>query len=146
MGTKPKETSIQRAAWLKKEGEAKAQQKSKREREHDERLAREQALASTLDASNKGFKMMAKLGYKPGATLGKSTDARTEPNHLSMKEDRGGIGMDSEKKRKMRELIEDGERQEKKTKVDQVDYRERLRQEREEERLSRQAHAAQKVL
>lgn len=127
-------------------GEAKAQQKSKREREHDERLAREQALASTLDASNKGFKMMAKLGYKPGATLGKSTDARTEPIHLSMKEDRGGIGMDSEKKRKMRELIEDGERQEKKTKVDQVDYRERLRQEREEERLSRQAHAAQKVL
>lgn len=89
---------------------------------------------------------MAKLGYKPGGTLGKSADARTEPIHLSMKEDRGGIGMDSEKKRKMRELIEDDARQEKKTKVDQVDYRERLRQEREEERLARQTHAAQKVL
>jgi hypothetical protein len=108
-------------------------------------VAREAALGNELDASNKGFKMMAKLGYKPGTTLGKSTDARTEPIHLSMKEDRGGIGMDSEKKRKMRELIAESERQEKKTKVNQVDYRERLRQEREEERLSRQVHAAQKV-
>jgi hypothetical protein len=89
--------------------------------------------------------MMAKLGYKPGATLGKTADARTEPIHLSMKEDRGGIGMDSEKKRKMRELLEESEHKEKKTKVDQVDYRERLREGREQERLSRQAHAAQKV-
>jgi flagellar biosynthesis GTPase FlhF len=102
-------------------------------------------LTSSLDASNKGFKMMAKLGYKPGSTLGKSADARTEPLHLSMKEDRAGVGMDSEKKRKMREALEATERQEKKVKIDQVDYRERLRQEREEQRLEGQVHAAQKV-
>jgi hypothetical protein len=90
--------------------------------------------------------MMAKLGYKPGATLGKSTDARTEPIHLSIKEDRGGIGMDSEKKRKMREALEETDRQEKKVKTDALDYRERLRMEREEQRLDSQTKAAQKVV
>ncbi|KIW04147.1 uncharacterized protein PV09_04955 [Verruconis gallopava] len=143
--SRSKETSIQRAARLKREGEARSRQKTKEERERDERLAREAALASSLDASNKGFKIMTKLGYKPGSTLGKTADARTEPIHLSMKEDRGGIGMDSEKKRKIREALETNERLEKKAKTDQVDYRERLQQEREEKRLEHQAHAAQRV-
>lgn len=89
--------------------------------------------------------MMAKLGYKPGTTLGKVADARMEPIHLSMREDRGGIGLDSEKKRKMREQLEESTKQTKKVKVDQLDYRERLRQEREEKRLEGQIKGAQKV-
>jgi len=123
-------------------GEAKGYQKTKKEREADEAAAREAALATSLDTSNKGFKLMTKLGYKPGTALGKASDARTEPIGLIVKEDRGGIGLDSEKKRKFREEIE---QEVKKVKVEQGGYRDRLRQEREERRLEAQFIAAQKV-
>jgi hypothetical protein len=116
--------------------------KSKQEREQDEATAREAALAQALDSSNKGFKMMAKLGYKPGSALGKTADARTVPINPVMKDDRGGIGHDAEKKRKFRE---EAEQEAKKVKVDQVGYRDRMRQEREEKRLQGQIFGAQKV-
>jgi hypothetical protein len=86
--------------------------------------------------------MMAKLGYKPGSALGKAADARVEPINPVLKEDRGGIGHDTEKKRKFRE---EAEQEAKKVKVDQVGYRERMRQEREEKRLQGQIFGAQKV-
>lgn len=99
--------------------------------------------------------MMAKLGFKPGSALGKdaSTDSPTsgvdewnrrltEPLGISMKEGRGGIGMDSEKKRKFREQMEE---EVKKVKTEEVDYRERVRLEREERRQEAQFHSAQKV-
>lgn len=156
-----KETSIQRAARKKKEvgisyvsrnalgaeltadkGEARAHVKSKHERDEDEAAAREAALAKSLDSSNKGFKMMAKLGYKPGSALGKTADARTVPINPVLKEDRGGIGHDTERKRKFRA---EAEQEAKKVKVDQVGYRDRMRQEREEKRLQAQIFGAQKV-
>lgn len=124
------------------EGEARARVKSKQEREEDEAAAREAALAKSLDSSNKGFKMMAKLGYKPGSALGKIADARTVPINPVLKEDRGGIGHDAEKKRKFRAAAE---QEAKKVKVDQVGYRDRMRQEREEKRLQAQIFGAQKV-
>jgi len=86
--------------------------------------------------------MMAKLGYKPGTTLGKAKDARTEPIGVSIREGKGGIGHDTEKKRKIREELEEAA---KRVKVDQGDYRERVRQEREEKRLEGQIIGAQKV-
>jgi hypothetical protein len=116
--------------------------KSKQEREEDEAAAREVALAKSLDSSNKGFKMMAKLGYKPGSALGKTADARTVPINPVLKEDRGGIGHTAEKKRKFRE---EAEAEAKKVKVDQVGYRDRMRQEREEKKLQGQIFGAQKV-
>jgi hypothetical protein len=86
--------------------------------------------------------MMAKLGYKPGSTLGRSEDARTEPIGVIVKENRGGIGHDTEKKRKIREEFEEAA---KRVKVEEVGYRERVRQEREEKRHAAQVTAAQKV-
>lgn len=124
------------------QGEARARVKSKQEREEDEAAAREAALAKSLDSSNKGFKMMARLGYKPGSALGKAADARTVPINPVLKDDRGGIGHDAEKKRKFRE---EAEQEAKKVKVDQVGYRDRMRMEREEKRLQSQIFAAQKV-
>lgn len=117
--------------------------KSKEEKRADEDAARETALSTAIDSSNKGFKMMAKLGYKPGATLGKSEDARTEPIQLQMKDDRGGIGLDAEKKRRIREEFE---HETKRVKADETDYRERHRLQREEARLLGQISGAQKVL
>lgn len=119
--------------------------------------------------------MMAKLGYKPGEGLGRDarsgtrsdtgTEAetgtgtgtqsdtgektqpeterkRTEPLDLIFKEDRGGIGLDSEKKRKIREEAEEAV---KKIKHEEGDYRDRVREERENRRVEGQFHAAQKV-
>jgi len=104
----PKETSLQRTARLKKEAAERGRVPSKKELAEKAKEARDVALATQLDSSNKGAKMMAKMGFKGGA-LGKSENARTQPIELLMKDDRGGIGMDSEKKRKIREAVEERE-------------------------------------
>ena len=88
--------------------------------------------------------MMAKLGFKPGNTLGASTNphARVEPLGVNVKEDRGGIGLDSEKKRKFREEME-GEA--KRVKAEEGEYRERVAREREDRRLEGLIGGAMKV-
>ena len=146
----------------KKKAEAKAKVPSKAERRAQEAARRDAALStSTLDPTNKGFQMMAKLGYKPGEGLGRRPEAvdsqtetetgtdtgpakrkRTEPLDLIFKEDRGGIGLDSEKKRKIREEADEAV---KKIQHDEGDYRDRVREERESRRLEGQFHGAQKV-
>jgi hypothetical protein len=59
-----------------------------------------------------------------------------------MKEGRGGIGLDSEKKRKIRE---EAEKASKKIKQEEGDYRDRVREERELKRTEAQVRGAQKV-
>ncbi|KAF2717406.1 hypothetical protein K431DRAFT_288548 [Polychaeton citri CBS 116435] len=141
-----KETSIQRTARLKREAAERGKVPSKQELAERERKTREEALATKLDdANNKGAKMMARMGFKGGA-LGKSKDARTEPVGIEMKDDRGGIGMDSEKKRKVREAAEAAGVGAKKVKVSEDEYRERNRMEREERRAEGLWWGAMKVL
>ncbi|KAL1854736.1 hypothetical protein Plec18170_004827 [Paecilomyces lecythidis] len=161
-----KETFAQRKLRKQREAEAKAKVPSKAERAAQEAARREAALSeTTLDPNNKGFRMMAKLGFKVGDALGKqpststtdsgtSTDGaapaetddwgrrRTEPLNITVKEDRGGIGLDNEKKRKIRE---EAAEMSKKVKAEEGDYRERMRLEREERRTEAQVRAAQKV-
>lgn len=140
------------------QAEARGRVPSKAERAAQEAARRDEALAtSTLDPSNKGFKMMAKLGFKAGESLGKrdtgataddpdstqtQTKTRSEPLNLIFKEDRGGIGLDNEKKRKIREEAEEAT---KKIKREEGDYRDRVREERELKRTEAQLRAAQKV-
>ncbi|KAK5158097.1 hypothetical protein LTR04_005319 [Oleoguttula sp. CCFEE 6159] len=137
-----KETSIQRRTRKQREAEIKGRTKPKAEREADEATAREAALATKLNPSNKGAQMMAKLGFKGGALGKANSDARTEPINVLIKEDRGGIGLDSEKKRKFRE---DMEHEVKRVKAEEGDYRERVRREQEEKRIEGQIIGAQKV-
>ncbi|PIG69079.1 G-patch domain protein [Aspergillus arachidicola] len=134
-----KETFTQKKRRQQREAEARAKVPSKAERAAQEAERRDAALAtSTLNPSNKGFQMMAKLGFKPGQALGKSQDegasnqkpdsksgGRAEPLNLVFKEDRGGIV--------------------KKVKQEEGDYRDRVRIERETRRTEAQFHAAQKV-
>ena len=89
--------------------------------------------------------MMAKLGFKQGGALGAATNpnARTTPLELLVKEGRSGVGMDNEKKRKIREEMEGVA---KKVKVDEGDYRERMAKEREDRRLEGLVTGAQRVL
>lgn len=140
-----KETSLQRAARLKREAAERGRIKSKKEIAEEQRLAREQALATQLDASNKGAKMMAKMGFKGGA-LGRSEDARTQPIELLMKDDRGGIGMDSEKRKRVREAAEEAAGKEKRQKVDEGEYVQRTREERDERRCEGMWWSAIRVL
>ncbi|KAG6016342.1 hypothetical protein E4U43_003869 [Claviceps pusilla] len=153
--TSVKETSLQRTQRLKKEALARGMVKSKAQLREEEAAAREKALStSMLEApgarKSKGFAMMAKMGFTGGG-LGKTTEdgdtrAVTEPIRLSLKEDRGGIGMESEKKRKLQEAMEERDIKTKAVKVeDPLEYRERVRKEREDERLEKQFRAAQRV-
>ncbi|KAK3067414.1 hypothetical protein LTR53_015736 [Teratosphaeriaceae sp. CCFEE 6253] len=141
----PKETSLQRTTRLKKEAAERGRVPSKKEIAANAKAARDTALATQLDSSNKGAKMMARMGFKGGA-LGKSDDARTQPIELQLKDDRGGIGMDSEKKRKIREVAAELETQRKRKKVDEDEYRQRTRDEREEKRAEGQMWSAMRTL
>lgn len=69
--------------------------------------------------------------------------SRAEPLRLIIKEDRGGIGLDSEKKRKFRQ---ETDHVSKKTKAEEGEYRDRMRAEREERRAEGLVVGAQKVL
>jgi hypothetical protein len=62
--------------------------------------------------------------------------------NLIFKEGRGGIGLDSEKKRKIREEAAEAT---KRVKQDEGDYRDRVREERETRRAEAHVRAAQKV-
>ncbi|KAI9784148.1 MAG: hypothetical protein M1839_002652 [Geoglossum umbratile] len=139
-----KETYTQRRFRKQREAEIKGRTKSKAELRAEEAAAREAALSKSLDASNKGYKMMKMMGFQEGSALGKGTTGggRTEPLNIVVKEDKGGIGLDSEKKRKFREQTE---QEAKRVKAEEGDYRERVRREREERRTESLVHGAQKV-
>ncbi|KAK1781113.1 hypothetical protein QBC45DRAFT_78326 [Copromyces sp. CBS 386.78] len=106
------------------------------------------AASPPITTKSKGLAMMAKMGFVPGTALGAKSaesEARTEPIKISIKDGREGIGLESERKRKMREAAEAAGEMAKKARVDEEGYRERVRREREEARLERQVYAAQKV-
>ena len=92
--------------------------------------------------------MMAKLGYKPGDTLGKE-GGRAEPLELSLKEGRGGVGLDTERKRKFRQEVaaeaEEVEKKKLKEGEEREGYRERVGREREEKRVEGMWFGAMKV-
>ncbi|KUI66777.1 G patch domain-containing protein 11 [Cytospora mali] len=153
------ETSLQRRQRLRKEGLQRGHVPSKAELAAQERQKREEGLARSLipdDAAaaaaakkSKGLAMMAKMGFKPGSALGKGGGgggARSEPLRIEVKEDRGGIGADAEKKRKVQEAAAGAAGLAKRAKLEELgDYRERMARERESARKERQVFAAQKI-
>ncbi|KAK5654976.1 hypothetical protein OQA88_6735 [Cercophora sp. LCS_1] len=155
------ETSLQRRLRLRREAEARSRPKSKSELAAEEESRREAALSTSLltkpsvgGTKSKGLSMMAKMGFTGGA-LGKKADPSSssaddhrvvEPIRISIKDGREGIGLESERKRKLREAAEAAGERVKKAKVDEEGYRERVRREREDGRLERLVGAAQKVV
>jgi hypothetical protein len=139
-------TSLQRQQERRRIASLKSQPKTKAELAAAAELARERALATSglSDPTSKGAQMMAKMGFKGGA-LGKTANARTEPIEISIKEGKGGIGMDNEKKRKIREAMEELQGKEKKQKAEEGEYRERVAKEREEKRKEGMWWGAMKV-
>jgi hypothetical protein len=152
-GPKAAETSLQRRQRLRREGEERGRVKSKAELAAEAEARREEALSQSLLSApgakkSKGLAMMAKMGFRAGEALGskdsaaETAPASREPIRLEMKEDRSGIGLDSERKRKVNEAAA---AQQKKIKVDETEFRDRVRREREEARAERQIYAAMKV-
>ena len=88
--------------------------------------------------------MLSKLGFQEGSALGakNNLNGRLEPIGVEVRDNRGGIGLDSEKKRKFRE---ETEHEAKRVKAEEGDFRERVAREREQERLERQVNAAMRV-
>ncbi|KAK0656131.1 hypothetical protein B0T16DRAFT_424797 [Cercophora newfieldiana] len=159
----PAETSLQRRLRLRREAEQRSRPKSKAELAEEETARREAALSKPLldtttssnsasqKSKSKGLAMMAKMGFTGGALGRKYEDGKggddrvTEPIRVVVKDGREGIGLESERKRKLREAAEAAGEAAKKARVDEEGYRERVRREREEARLERQVNAAQKV-
>ncbi|XP_005184376.1 G patch domain-containing protein 11 isoform X2 [Musca domestica] len=94
---------------IKKQRESKAQSSPT---VSNEKL--QEALSKPLETDNKGFKLLAKMGYKPGQALGKVVEKEKpekvaggqprllEPIGITIKSDRQGLGRESA----LRELME----------------------------------------
>ncbi|KAI6190142.1 Coiled-coil domain-containing protein 75 [Aphelenchoides bicaudatus] len=73
---------------------------------------RQEALNKPVSETNKGFSLLAKMGYKPGMTIGKDSQASTstarltEPIDLKLKLGRTGLGHDTMEKEKQQERCE----------------------------------------
>lgn len=62
---------------------------------HLEAERRDEGLGAAITSDNKGFAMMAKMGYKQGDAIGKSTQGIIEPIGIQIKSDRGGLGREA---------------------------------------------------
>lgn len=56
----------------------------------EERL--HEGLHTALPESNKGFSLLAKMGYKPGTGVGKSATGTSEPINIDLKKGTSGLG------------------------------------------------------
>lgn len=82
------------------EVETKQAENSKRQRELAktytvDNVRLQESLNKPITADNKGFQLLAKMGYKAGSGLGKQADARIDPIGFSIKNDRGGLGREA---------------------------------------------------
>lgn len=57
---------------------------------------RDEGMSAAISSDNKGFAMLAKMGYKQGDALGRSTTTGiVEPIAIQVKNDRGGLGRET---------------------------------------------------
>jgi hypothetical protein len=86
--------------------------------------------------------MLSKLGYTPGMALGKTRPGAAEPLRVAVKEGRGGVGLDGERKRRLRDAAE---RATKRVREDEDGFRGRAAAEAAARRVAAQLAAAQGV-
>ncbi|KAF5886181.1 G patch domain-containing protein 11, partial [Clarias magur] len=105
-------------------------------KEH-ERKRRDAALQSSLSSENKGYALLQKMGYTAGQGLGKKGTGRVEPLPISIKNDRGGIGMEELRKKKAEERLKKYRKQ---LQVKQHMEKRSLEDFRERKRIEREKH------
>ncbi|KRT79843.1 hypothetical protein AMK59_8335 [Oryctes borbonicus] len=57
-----------------------------------EKEAREKGLSTAISSDNIGFKLLQKMGYKEGKSLGKNDSGIKEPINVALKESTSGVG------------------------------------------------------
>lgn len=94
--------------------------------------------------STKAMKMMERMGYVSGQALGNNKDGRgiTEPLEAPETVSRGGLGLENQKRRRIREQAALAVRQ---VEEEQTDFRDSVRSELEERRIEGRIQAAKKV-
>ncbi|KKA30665.1 hypothetical protein TD95_002673 [Thielaviopsis punctulata] len=143
-----RETSIQRTRRLKQAALARGRPPSNAAIAATTATARDAALSTSLFAApdatrNKGFTMMAKMGFSGGGLGRADAPGRAEPIRVAPKSDRAGIGLDAERKRKAQDAGHAPP--EKVARIDPLEYRDRVARERAHERRAKQLHAAQRL-
>ena len=114
-------------AKIKKHEMAKKVTTKKKSKSELECEKREEGLNKALDESNRGFSMMAKMGFKMGQSLGKTSEGRKEPIEVKVKVDRAGLGREAVRT----EIAELRKRKQSKKKVINItEFREKLSQQR----------------
>lgn len=56
---------------------------------------REEGLSAAISSDNKGFAMLAKMGYKQGDAIGRSSSGIVEPISIQVKTNRAGLGREA---------------------------------------------------
>jgi len=87
------------ARYEEEQAEREIRKKKRKDIWEKEADVREEGLATPLDNSNKGFAMMAKMGYKPGTSLGKDNTGISEPVGVVVKVGKAGLGREAAVKR-----------------------------------------------
>ncbi|KAI8143147.1 hypothetical protein BJV82DRAFT_578872 [Fennellomyces sp. T-0311] len=109
-------------------------------REQLQREAREEGLKRNLgDTDNKGMKMLMKMGFKKGMTLGKSGGLQ-QPISVDLKKGREGLGMAEARKRALEE--EEEKEAAKRPRIDPEEYRDLMANRAKEAKLTRRSTAA----
>uniref|UniRef100_A0A8C6P7M4 G patch domain-containing protein 11 n=1 Tax=Nothobranchius furzeri TaxID=105023 RepID=A0A8C6P7M4_NOTFU len=128
-----------------KESNIQNRQKTYKEQEKE---SREAALQTSISSQNKGFALLQKMGYKSGDGLGKQSTGRIEPIPLNIKTDRGGFGMEEQKKRKAEEELHHYRQKVRARQQNEAksleDFRSRVRTEREERKIEADLRRSQR--
>ncbi|KAG2236775.1 hypothetical protein INT48_006959 [Thamnidium elegans] len=133
--TKRQETYTERRKKQLRIQQEKAYIKPRAQLEQEER---EKGLQTSVDESNKGMKMLMKMGFKKGMALGQG--GIVEPIKVDLKAGRMGIGMESQLKKRARE--EEEEEAKKRVELDPEDYRVLMAQKAKDHQYTKYINAA----
>lgn len=76
-----------------------------------EKELRDKGLNTAISEENKGFQLLTKMGFKPGASLGKTDSGLKEPINVIVKENAAGVGREEhlktmkQKKIQLKEVV-----------------------------------------
>lgn len=135
--------SRQQRIEIQKQERGKTKQKTTLQRQQESRdVALQKSLLDSNDGpASKARRMMEKMGYTSGTSLGTRTGL-VEPLAPQEYGSRGGIGLANQQRR---EILEQTNEVAKQDKVEQSEYRDTVRSELEERKLEGRIHAAQKI-
>eukprot|EP00051_Salpingoeca_urceolata_P034942 m.27398 g.27398 ORF g.27398 m.27398 type:complete len:279 (-) comp8532_c0_seq1:61-897(-) len=107
--------------------------------------SRDKALATPLDQSNKGFQLLAKMGFKAGSGLGKRESGRTEPVAVQLKQGRQGLGREALLAARQRVKVMARQRKRQDLELSTSEFRRRMQQKFSQKTLERDLTNAQRA-